>query len=198
MATQNATADSFQYEVDEAGCWLWSGYRDRNGYARIYNRDRGRIEWAHRYSYETHVGPLAPGMEIDHMCQVVACVNPEHLQQLTHAEHVRVTMTRLGKDDLHLAAARLRRQGFTYAEISSALGYAGRFAAHRAVEAAIAKGLIQADEVPRARRLNEVERAEIRELVAIGIPQAVVAEFYGVDSSHVSRVSRGITSGHKS
>lgn len=197
MATPNDTPDlpeQFRYAVDSAGCWIWQGYCDANGYARIYNRRRRRIEWAHRFSYERNVGPIREGHEIDHTCQVVNCVNPDHLQQLTRAEHIRVTMTRAGKDDLHLAAAHLRRQGCTYSEIAQALKYMGREGAHAAVQAAVAKGLIDPDEVPPTRVLNSVEREEIRDLVAIGIPQTVVGRFYGVDSSHVSRVSRGVDS----
>lgn len=184
------------YEVSEDGCWLWTGYCDKNGYARAYDSERKSIVWAHRYSYEQHVGPIEPGHQIDHMCQVVNCVNPEHLQQVTRAEHARITMQRLGKDELHLAAARLRRIGATYSDIAEALEYGSRTGAHVAVRAAIEKGLIAADEVPRMEFLTDPEREEIVELVALGVPQGVVAKFYGIHNSQVSRVSRGLRSGH--
>lgn len=186
------------YTVDENGCWIWTAYADKNGYARFYNRSRRRIEWAHRYSIERHLGePIPPRHEVDHLCQVTLCVNPEHLQILTKAEHVRVTMQRLGKDDLHLAAARLRRSGFTYGEIAEALNYSGDAgSAFKAVRTAIDKGLVDASEIPPTPRLSADERAEVRALYAFGIPQTVIGRFYGVDSSHISRVCNGLTSGH--
>jgi hypothetical protein len=191
-----STIDSFRYEVDAQGCWIWSGYCDSNGYARIYDRANRRIEWAHRYSYEQHVEPIRPGYEIDHMCEVTNCVNPDHLQQLTHREHCRVTMERLGKVDKQRRAAHLRQLGMTYAEIADALGYTSKTSAADAVNRAIKLGLVDADDIPRASRLNDVERNDIAELVSLGVPQAIVAEVYGIDDSQVSRVSRGIHSGH--
>ena len=190
-------ASTFIYEPNEAGCWIWSGYADRNGYGRIYDRTRKRIEWAHRYSYRRHNGEIPDGYEVDHMCVTPLCVNPEHLQVLTHTEHVRVTMSRLGKDDLHKAAAVLRESGATYAEIGEALGLAGRGTAADAVLAAIRKGLVEADSIPRAERLSDDQSADIVDLVALGVPQSVVAELFGIHNSQVSRISRGLSSGHR-
>jgi hypothetical protein len=191
-----ALPETFRYHVADSGCWIWDAYCDANGYARIYNRERKRIEWAHRYSYEAHKAPLAAGYEVDHVCQQTNCVNPDHLDAVTKAEHARRTMERLGKDRRHLAAAHLRRLNMTYTEIAALLGYTSRTAAHEAVQAAVNKGLISADEVPRATFLSEVEREEIRDLYALGIPQTIIGHFYSVDSSQVSRICNGMTSGH--
>lgn len=188
---------TFRYQLADTGCWLWLGYCDRNGYARIYDRTTQRIEWAHRYSYRAHKGQIPHGYEIDHTCQQTRCVNPGHLDAVTKVEHVARTFARLGKGERHLAAAHLRRLGVTYAEIAEALGYAGKEGARAAIVSAVAKGLIDADEIPEVRRLTDVERDEIAELVALDVPQAVVAELYGVHASQVSRVSRGLTSGHR-
>ncbi len=38
---------------------------------------------AHRYAYETMVGPIPEGLQIDHICQVQRCVNPAHLEPVT-------------------------------------------------------------------------------------------------------------------
>lgn len=48
---------------------------------------------AHRVAYELWVGPIPEGMELDHRCKVRACINPAHLEPVTHAENMR----RLGR-----------------------------------------------------------------------------------------------------
>lgn len=191
-----ALPEMFKYHADAKGCWIWDGYCDPNGYARIYNRDRKRGEWAHRFSYEAHKAPLSAGQEVDHVCQQTNCVNPDHLEAVTRSEHTRRTMERLGKDDKHLAAAHLRRMGLAYPEIALALGYGSRTAAHDAVQAAVQKGLIGAEELPRVRRLNDADREAIRGLYASGVTQKAIGELYGVHSSQISRICNGRSSGH--
>ncbi len=73
--------------VDEAsGCWLWRQSLYSNGYARL--TFKGKIYLAHRKSYETHVGPIPPGLDLDHLCRVRRCVNPAHLQPVSRSVNV--------------------------------------------------------------------------------------------------------------
>lgn len=64
-----------------AGCWVWDGASDYQGYGRI-NID-GRTMLAHRASYELHVGLIPAGLEIDHLCRNPSCINPAHLEPVT-------------------------------------------------------------------------------------------------------------------
>lgn len=73
--------------VREDGCWLWTGHVERSGYGRF--TFCMRTVWAHRFAYETWVGPIPEGMHIDHLCNVRACINPEHLEPVTQAENNR-------------------------------------------------------------------------------------------------------------
>jgi hypothetical protein len=63
------------------GCWLWTGAKDRDGYGRMRGSSQGEIwfKFAHRASYEFHVGSIPEGGQVLHGCDVPSCINPEHL-----------------------------------------------------------------------------------------------------------------------
>ncbi len=69
------------------GCWIWRGATTELGYGhvRIENRDYK----AYRVSYELMLGPIPPGLVLDHVCSNPSCVNPAHLEPVTHAENLR-------------------------------------------------------------------------------------------------------------
>jgi hypothetical protein len=68
-------------------CVFWTGHITRNGYGQAGHR--GRVHYAHRLVYETFVGPIPPGLHIDHICKRRSCVNPAHLEPVTQAENNR-------------------------------------------------------------------------------------------------------------
>lgn len=76
-------------EIDPiAGCWLWTGRLYPGGYAKISIGHRGTA-LVHRLTYEMHKRPIPEGMQIDHLCRVRRCVNPDHLEPVTHAQNAR-------------------------------------------------------------------------------------------------------------
>lgn len=87
--------------VDDNGCWIWQSNGGSHGYAQATHRVDGKTvtELMHRVSYEVFVGPIPEGLTIDHLCNVIRCVNPEHLEPVTLAENIR-------RRDERLAVAR--------------------------------------------------------------------------------------------
>lgn len=85
----DATAARFWPKVkvgDQAECWLWQAHRTNDGYGRFSMAGRkGGMYGAHRMAYILHYRrPIPIGFDIDHLCRVPSCVNPHHLEAVTH------------------------------------------------------------------------------------------------------------------
>lgn len=63
-------------------CWIWFGSTFPGGHAQFRNST------AHAFSYRLHKGPVPTGLEIDHLCRIRCCVNPEHLEAVTRHENL--------------------------------------------------------------------------------------------------------------
>jgi len=68
-------------------CWIWTGYRHKQGYGRL--RVGGKLRLAHVWAWVQANGPVPEGMELDHLCRNPGCCNPAHLEPVTHLENVR-------------------------------------------------------------------------------------------------------------
>ena len=77
LAERRAPASFWQKVRIEhpAGCWLWTGTIDANGYGRFNGR------YAHIIAWEDSQLPVP---ERDHLCRTPNCVNPLHMEPVTH------------------------------------------------------------------------------------------------------------------
>lgn len=74
----------------ESGCLRWTGALSPKGYGSISVHGRARA--VHRVAHEVWVGPIPDGLEIDHVhargCRYRDCIEPDHLEAITHAENL--------------------------------------------------------------------------------------------------------------
>lgn len=109
------------YLVEDRGyetpCWVWQRGRTGNGYGQETAR-----RLAHRVYYESLVGPIPKGMQLDHLCRVRHCVNPAHLEPVTNA----VNSRRGARAKLTPEAVRVIRRlpalGWSHREIARVFG----------------------------------------------------------------------------
>lgn len=72
-------------------CCLFTGATAR-GYGRVMTgsvaNGTRRARYAHAVVYEETCGMIPFGMELDHICRRPLCVNPAHLELVTHRENL--------------------------------------------------------------------------------------------------------------
>jgi hypothetical protein len=89
--TRRGVLKANRYVVEDRGyktpCWVWQLYLKPDGYGMVR---RGQVILnAHVSYWLDRNGPVPEGLELDHLCRVKACVNPDHLEPVTHQENCR-------------------------------------------------------------------------------------------------------------
>ena len=75
-------------KVLPSGCWSFRGDLDSyHQFMRSTVDGKRQGLAAHRFAYETLVGPIPEGHHLHHVCENKGCVNPAHLEPLTPADH---------------------------------------------------------------------------------------------------------------
>ena len=92
-----------------SGCWLWLGALNNLGYGVMgvgsaYDGTR-RTALAHAVAWELFEGGVPDHLDLDHKCRVPSCVNPGHLEIVTHRENIL-----RGKNCSHRSEGKWKRQ----------------------------------------------------------------------------------------
>ncbi|HEY6021612.1 MAG TPA: HNH endonuclease signature motif containing protein [Candidatus Paceibacterota bacterium] len=66
-------------------CWPWLASTSDAGYG-AFSVGKRYIN-AHRFAYESIIGPIPDGLTLDHRCRNRACVNPAHLEPVSRGEN---------------------------------------------------------------------------------------------------------------
>ena len=102
---RNPEEKFFSHVVEDAnGCWNWTSTLLRGGYGRFAT---GRNHYpAHRWAYEFLIGEIPSDLECDHLCRNRRCVNPWHIDIVTHRENIaRSTATKFHAQHDHVNGA---------------------------------------------------------------------------------------------
>jgi hypothetical protein len=69
--------------INKDACWLYAGSVTSDDYGLVGS------EYAHRLMYRITFGDIPHKHQIDHLCFVPRCINPNHLEAVTELENIR-------------------------------------------------------------------------------------------------------------
>jgi hypothetical protein len=103
-----------------SGCWIWIGAQ-RDGYGLVNKYIDGQQvgNTAYREVFESVNGKVPEGLELDHTCNPRQCVNPAHLEPVTHivnmdrAKRRRLERRHCEHCDLHIGTSGIQVGSFT-------------------------------------------------------------------------------------
>jgi len=86
---------AFELKINkqENGCWIWTGAKDFDGYGKFTIESKNRhnkVISAHRASLHFYINfDFNSDLQVNHKCNIRACVNPDHLYIGTQKDNMR-------------------------------------------------------------------------------------------------------------
>ena len=107
-------------KIDANGCWIWRGPKGNNGYG-LWQRGPGfKPRAVHRVVYEHYKRrPIGEGLQLDHLCRVRSCCNPDHFEEVTPSENT-LRQDHAGRRKTHCP------KGHEYTEENTRISKAGK------------------------------------------------------------------------
>lgn len=117
----HATRKPIRYVSEDRGyqtpCWIWQLHLAGNGYGMMTVDGCPRA--VHRIHFEQANGPIPPDLQLDHLCRVRECVNPDHLEPVTSAVNTqRGSIAKLDPDKVR----EIRSSSAPYTELMERYG----------------------------------------------------------------------------
>lgn len=102
-----------------SGCWLWDGAWSV-GYGSVRVPEKKATGLVHIEVYKLLKGPVPEGLQLDHLCRMRCCCNPDHLEPVTQIVNLQrgAGLTSINKAKTHcknghsLADARILKRGW--------------------------------------------------------------------------------------
>lgn len=178
------------------GCLLWTGAKNRRGYAKLCWRGRQRM--AHRYVFESKHGQIPSGMCVCHTCDTPSCINVDHLWLGTTQANTADKMAKgrgVSSPGEANGCARLtveqvqdiRRSECSYAELAALYGVT-EDNIHLIKRGKAWKHLPFPDGVEVKNRLRKLTEDAVREIRSDRRTQAKIAAEYGVSNSLIGMI----------
>lgn len=81
--------DQHTVRDSQSGCWEWPAAKRYPVSVALRTRVPGATtSLVHRLAYMVYIGPIPTGQVVHHACGLSRCVNPAHLQLVTHAANL--------------------------------------------------------------------------------------------------------------
>lgn len=169
-------------------CHIWQGGINVWGYAKLGRN--GKTMPGHRWYYEQVKGPIPDGMDLDHLCRVRRCVNPDHMEPVPPIENKRRgRVAKLSHEDIKAIEERYR-SGESQHKLAKAYGV-HQPTISKVLNVARWAGVAAGVETRSPVKLTEVEVAEILRRRNSGETYRSLANAYNIGMTQVGRIVKG-------